>query len=126
MGKQAYVAHRSEEPIAILCSLFIDDHTSSTGEKRYPLGWEPIVTRDGALLIDSKGRRSFANSAGSAPSLGKHLVMSYLPPGVRKGWSGTCDRIHGAIDCPAPLPSLAASHCLIQRTSAFVPSPFRN
>jgi glycine cleavage system aminomethyltransferase T len=84
VGKQAYVKHRSEEPIAILCSLFIDDHTSSTGEKRYPLGWEPIVTREGELLIDSKGRRSFANSAGSAPSLGKHLVMSYLPPEYAK------------------------------------------
>jgi glycine cleavage system aminomethyltransferase T/glycine/D-amino acid oxidase-like deaminating enzyme len=84
VGKQAYVTHRSEEPIAILCSLFIDDHTSSSGEKRYPLGWEPIVTRDGELLIDSKGRRSFANSAGSAPSLGKHLIMSYLPPEYAK------------------------------------------
>ena len=44
------------------------------------LGGEPILTRDGAPLTDAKGRRSFVTSAGAGPSVGKHLLMSYLPP----------------------------------------------
>ena len=48
--------------------------------KRYMLGREPITTRDGAPLVDAKGRRSFVTTAGSAPSVGKYLLMAYLPP----------------------------------------------
>ena len=44
------------------------------------LGREPILTRDGRSIVDSKGRRSYVTSAGSGPSVGKHLLMSYLPP----------------------------------------------
>ena len=44
------------------------------------LGSEPVVTRDGEPLTDSKGRRSFVTSAGAAPSVGKHVLMAYLPP----------------------------------------------
>jgi glycine cleavage system aminomethyltransferase T len=44
------------------------------------LGGEPIVTRDGSPLTDSKGRRSFVTSAGAGPSVGKHILLSYLPP----------------------------------------------
>jgi glycine cleavage system aminomethyltransferase T len=64
----------------ILCSLTVDDHTSSTGEKRYMIGREPILTADGGPITDAQGRRSYVTSAGSAPSLGKHILMSYLPP----------------------------------------------
>ena len=32
--------------VATLCSLTVDDHTSSTGEKRYMMGKEPILTLD--------------------------------------------------------------------------------
>ena len=44
------------------------------------LGHEPILTRDGKPLTDAKGRRSYVTSAGAGPSLGKHILMSYLPP----------------------------------------------
>ena len=44
------------------------------------LGREPILTTDGAPLTDAKGRRSYVTSAGAGPSVGKHLLMSYLPP----------------------------------------------
>ena len=44
------------------------------------LGREPILTSDGAPLIDAKGRRSYVTSAGSGPSVGRHLLMAYLPP----------------------------------------------
>jgi glycine cleavage system aminomethyltransferase T/glycine/D-amino acid oxidase-like deaminating enzyme len=80
IGKQAHVRHREEEPAAIMCALTIDDPTSRSGVKRYPLGKEPVLTRDGASLIDRKGRRSYVTSAGAGPSIGKHILMSYLPP----------------------------------------------
>ena len=80
VGKEAHVRHRAEAPATIMCSLTVDDHTSSTGEKRYMLGREPILTTDGGPITDSHGRRSYVTSAGSAPSIGKHILMSYLPP----------------------------------------------
>jgi glycine cleavage system aminomethyltransferase T len=36
--------------------------------------------RDGTPLVDSKGRRSYVTSAGAGPSLGKHIMLAYLPP----------------------------------------------
>ncbi|HTX12266.1 MAG TPA: FAD-dependent oxidoreductase [Solirubrobacteraceae bacterium] len=80
IGKDAHVRHREEEPAAIMCTLTVDDHTSASGVKRYMLGKEPILTRDGRPLTDRKGRRSFVTSAGAGPSIGKHILMSYLPP----------------------------------------------
>ena len=80
VGKASHLSQREGTPVAILCSLTVDDHTSSTGEKRYMLGREPIMTLDGAPIVDAKGRRSYVTSAGSAPSLGKHILMSYLTP----------------------------------------------
>jgi glycine cleavage system aminomethyltransferase T len=44
------------------------------------LGKEPVLTRDGRSLIDRKGRHSYITSAGAGPSVGKHILMSYLPP----------------------------------------------
>jgi glycine cleavage system aminomethyltransferase T len=44
------------------------------------LGREPVLTRGGESLIDPRGRRSYVTSAGAAPSLGRHILMSYLPP----------------------------------------------
>jgi glycine cleavage system aminomethyltransferase T len=80
VGRDAHLRHREEEPAAIMCTLTVDDHTSSTGVKRYMLGREPIVTRDGRPLVDRKGRRSYVTSAGAGPSIGKHILMAYLPP----------------------------------------------
>jgi glycine cleavage system aminomethyltransferase T len=74
------VPHREADPAAVMCTLTVDDHTASDGRKRYMLGGEPILTRDGAPLVDAKGRRSFVTSAGAGPSVGRHLLMSYLPP----------------------------------------------
>jgi len=80
VGREAHVRQRESDPAAILCTLTVDDHTSASGEARYMLGREPVVTRDGAPLADAKGRRSFVTSAGAAPSVGKHVLMAYLPP----------------------------------------------
>ena len=80
IGKEAYLAARNAQPAALLCSLTVDDHTSSSGVKRYMLGREPVLTPDGAPIEDAKGRRSYVTSAGSGPSIGKHILMAYLPP----------------------------------------------
>jgi len=79
-GKEASLRHREEEPAAVMCTLTVDDHTSASGVKRYMLGNEPILTRAGAAITDAHGRRSYVTSAGAGPSIGKHILMSYLPP----------------------------------------------
>jgi glycine cleavage system aminomethyltransferase T/glycine/D-amino acid oxidase-like deaminating enzyme len=79
-GKAAYLRQRAEPPAAVLCTLTVDDHTSASGELRYMLGGEPVLTPEGERLVDAKGRPSYVTSAGSGPSVGKHLLMAYLPP----------------------------------------------
>ncbi|MBI3764491.1 MAG: aminomethyl transferase family protein, partial [Chloroflexi bacterium] len=71
-------------PAAILCTLTVDDNTSKYGFKRAMMGREPITTPDGKPLIDKHGRRSYVTSAGSGPSVGKTILMSYLPPEYAK------------------------------------------
>jgi glycine cleavage system aminomethyltransferase T/glycine/D-amino acid oxidase-like deaminating enzyme len=80
VGREAHLRHRDEEPAAIMCTLTVDDHTSKSGEKRYMLGREPILTRDGKRIVDIRGRGSYVTSAGAGPSIGKHILMAYLPP----------------------------------------------
>ena len=85
VGREAYLRQRAlldsgEPPKAVLCTMTVDDHTSASGAKRYMLGGEPILTRDGGTLTDGHGHHPYVTSAGSAPSLGKHLLMAYLPP----------------------------------------------
>jgi glycine cleavage system aminomethyltransferase T len=80
IGKRAYVSAHESEPAAVMCALTVDDHTSASGLKRYMLGREPVLTRAGEPLIDALRRRSFVTSAGSGPSLGEYILMSYLPP----------------------------------------------
>lgn len=80
VGKEALLRQRESEPVTIMSLLTVDDPTSSTGEKRYPMGREPILTLDGGPITDAHGRRSYVTSAGSGPSIGKHILMSYLPP----------------------------------------------
>ena len=94
VGKEAHLRHREEEPAAILCTLTVDDHTSASGVKRYPLGREPITLRDGTPLTDAKGRRSYVTSAGAAPSLGKY-VLHGLPAARARGRG--LDRARGRV-----------------------------
>ncbi|HNM97646.1 MAG TPA: aminomethyltransferase family protein, partial [Marmoricola sp.] len=79
VGRDAYLAQREAAPQTILCTMTVDDHTSSTGVKRYMLGGEPILTREGGQLTDGHGHHPYVTTAGSAPSLGKHVLMAYLP-----------------------------------------------
>jgi glycine cleavage system aminomethyltransferase T len=80
VGKEAHVGHRESDPAAVLCTLTVDDHTSKSGVKRYMLGREPVLAKNGSRLVDAHGRGSYVTSAGAGPSLGKHILMAYLPP----------------------------------------------
>jgi glycine cleavage system aminomethyltransferase T/glycine/D-amino acid oxidase-like deaminating enzyme len=80
VGREAYLAQREAAPQTVLCTMTVDDHTSAAGGKRYMLGGEPILTRDGGTLTDGHGHHPYVTSAGSAPSLGAHVLMAYLPP----------------------------------------------
>jgi glycine cleavage system aminomethyltransferase T/glycine/D-amino acid oxidase-like deaminating enzyme len=80
IGKQPYLAARENGPAATLCTLTVDDHTSAAGIARYPQGGEPILSLDGKRIVDRKGRGSYVTSAGSGPSVGKYLLLAYLPP----------------------------------------------
>jgi glycine cleavage system aminomethyltransferase T len=80
IGKTAYLHQRDAPPAAVLCTLTVDEHAPGSGQLRYMLGGEPVLSPDGEPLTDARGRRSYVTSAGSGPSVGKHLLMSYLPP----------------------------------------------
>ncbi|MGH3444406.1 MAG: glycine cleavage T C-terminal barrel domain-containing protein, partial [Nocardioidaceae bacterium] len=80
VGREAYLEQRAKAPASVLCTITVDDHTSRSGMRRFMLGGEPILLRDGSALVDGNGRRPYVTSAGSAPSLGKHVLMAYLPP----------------------------------------------
>jgi len=79
-GKSAHLAHRAEEPSAILCTMTLDDLNVSGNGARYPVGISPILDAEtGEVPIDSKGRRSYSTSMSYCPSIKKHVVMGYLP-----------------------------------------------
>ena len=97
IGKDAYLAQREAAPAAVLCTLTVDSAVSADGTPRYVLGGEPILALDGSRLVDALGRPSYVTSAGSGPSVGKHLLMAYLPPAVagagpRCSWSTWASR----------------------------------
>lgn len=80
IGKEAYLEAREADPAAILCTLTVEDHISRRdGIPRYMCGNEPILS-DGQRIVDAKGRPSYVTSAGAGPSVGKYLLLAYLPP----------------------------------------------
>jgi len=79
-GKEAYARAIEEDNTAMLCTLSVDDHAPSGGENRFMLGNEPVLNEEGDVIVDEEGRQSYVTSAGTGPSVGKHLLMAYLPP----------------------------------------------
>jgi len=80
VGKDAYQAQREEEPAALLCTMTLDSLSVGDGPQRFPVGIWPILDADSKdVLIDERGRRSYATSTSYCPSLGVHAVMGYLP-----------------------------------------------
>lgn len=79
VGKQAYLAARERGPRAMLCTLALTDPPEDPTLARFPTGGEPVLSPDGEVLVDAAGRRSYVTSAGPAPSLGRYLLLAYLP-----------------------------------------------
>jgi glycine cleavage system aminomethyltransferase T len=81
VGKEAYLRAREGSPAAVLCTLTVENHMSSRdGIRRYMTGREPITTTEGERIVDGKGRPSYVTTAGAGPSVGKYLLLAYLPP----------------------------------------------
>ncbi len=81
LGKAAYLAAREESPAAIMCTLSMDSQRCADGYDRFPTGGnEPILTLAGDRILDAKGRVSRVTTAGAGPSVGKYLLLAYLPP----------------------------------------------
>jgi heterotetrameric sarcosine oxidase gamma subunit len=81
IGKAAYLKAREEAPAAIMCTLSMDSQRCADGYDRFPTGGnEPILTLAGDRIVDSKGRVSRVTTAGAGPSVGKYLLLAYLPP----------------------------------------------
>ena len=80
IGKAAYLKSREQAPVAVMCTLSMDSQRCADGYDRFPTGGnEPILDLQGNRLVDAKGRVSRVTTAGSAPSLGKYLLLAYLP-----------------------------------------------
>ena len=81
IGKASYLRARAEGPAARLRTLTMDDHAGPSGVRRFPTGGsEPILTRAGQRIVDARGRESRVTSAGMGPSVGKYILLAYLPP----------------------------------------------
>ena len=80
-GKAANVAHRAlPHQVAKLCTLTMEANVDSKGVTRYPVGTSPIldpVTGEG--IVDTLGRRSFTTSMAYGPTIGKSIMLAYLP-----------------------------------------------
>ena len=82
-GKQAHLSHRNQEPCALLCTMTIDSQSVGDGPPRYPVGISPILDAGTMEVpIDASGRRSYSTSTSYCPSIGRHVVMGYLPSSI--------------------------------------------
>jgi glycine cleavage system aminomethyltransferase T/glycine/D-amino acid oxidase-like deaminating enzyme len=80
IGKEAYLAAREVGAEVQCVTLTVEDQTDLQGRQRHMMGGnEPILDPDGNRLVDSHGRVSRVTSAGYGPSVGKHLLMGYVP-----------------------------------------------
>ncbi|MGB8817593.1 MAG: aminomethyltransferase family protein, partial [Rhizobiaceae bacterium] len=80
-GKAANIAHRAlANQVAMLCTLTLEANVDSNGVNRYPVGISPILDPStGETLVDGHGRRSFTTSMAYGPTIGKTIMLAYLP-----------------------------------------------
>ena len=91
VGKEAHVRQREADPAAVMCTLTVDDHTSSGGVKRFMLGGEPIQTRDGEPLVDARdGDRSSRAPAPGRPWASTCSCPTSRPSTRRRATSWPC------------------------------------
>lgn len=115
IGRSAYLASRAQEPAAVLCTLALTE--PARAEPRFPTGQEPVFDHHGSPLLDARGRRSYVTSAGPAPSLGRYVMLAYLPPGTAA--EGTALQV-GYLGTTLPAEVIA-----VGRTPAFDPEHTR-
>ncbi|SNC65905.1 Glycine cleavage system T protein (aminomethyltransferase) [Marinobacter sp. es.048] len=80
-GKAAYLEQR-ERPrqAAYLCTMTMTEHRDANGILRYPIGqWPILAPQTGEVLVDSLGRRSYNTSVSWGPSVGKIILLGYIP-----------------------------------------------
>ncbi|WP_417724726.1 GcvT family protein [Salipiger sp.] len=80
-GKEKHLEYRARahQP-AMLCTLVMTDNVDSRGVARYPVNTMPVIDPDtGAVLVDSEGRRSYTSSQAFGPSIGRNIMLAYLP-----------------------------------------------
>ncbi len=109
IGRMSYLRARAEGPAAKLCTLTMDRHAGASGVPRFPTGGnEPILTRDGARIVDARGRESRVTSAGMGPSVGKYLLLAYLP--IEHAVAGTALQVLYMNECfPVTVAAVAAA-----------------
>lgn len=81
LGKDAYLEQRgrSHQP-SYLCTMTMLENRDAKGVARYPVGHCPILDpATGEVLVDSEGRRSYTSSVAYGPSVGKTILLGYIP-----------------------------------------------
>ncbi len=79
IGREAYLKARENEPVAVLCTLTVEDHMSKRdGMKRYMTGREPITTPSGGRLVDEKGT-ALVRNVGRRRAIRRQVSAAGLP-----------------------------------------------
>ena len=80
-GKAKHLEYRAREhQPAMLCTLVMTDNVDRNGVARYPVNTLPVMDPEtGEVLVDALGRRSYTTSQAFGPSIGKNLMLAYLP-----------------------------------------------
>ena len=64
----------------MLCTLVMTDNIDRNGVARYPVNTMPVMDPDtGTVLVDALGRRSYTTSQAYGPTLGRNIMLAYLP-----------------------------------------------
>ena len=80
IGKEAYLAAREAgDPEVLMCTLTVEDDHDSQGRRRWFQGGNEPIMQNGEVIVDSHGRVSRVTTAGYGPSIGKQILMAYLP-----------------------------------------------
>jgi glycine cleavage system aminomethyltransferase T len=80
-GKAKHLEYRARphQP-AMLCTLVMTDNVDAAGVARYPVGTLPVIDpATGETLVDALGRRSYTTSIAFGPTVGKNIMLAYLP-----------------------------------------------
>ncbi|MFT3691250.1 GcvT family protein [Paenirhodobacter sp.] len=80
-GKAKHLEYRARDhQPAMLCTLVMTDNIDSKGVARYPVNTMPVMDPEtGEVLVDALGRRSYTTSQAFGPTIGKNIMLAYLP-----------------------------------------------